>query len=543
MGISVREVLQSKFFKDYYVIAGKTGLDREIQAVALFDAPDGYKRFKGKELILTTGYLFKNNTELFKEVITFLYTKNSSGMAIKKDRFINEVAFEIIELCNSLGFPLIIVPYNVAWIDIINAVNSIAINRFITRINDTHYIGNTVKSNDYSRKIKNIISNLSKELNSPITIKDILDKNVINYPINYKSEQEINSLSHDKLSNYQKEILCDKLDIYRITNMDDGKSWVESIIKINNTPITKLIAWEEDRRTDFYDLFAIRLSHTLLLEIYEQIYVMNTFERKFYDDLIKSLFKDELDNKRKLVNVINSIQSFKLNIDNKFICIIIKQKEHNPSFYTEREKIYNTLLVKIPKDDAIFGIVDDNTIAIIKDVSKYKCDIISNVSKELLDFLVKIENNFTGNGLKMGIGNIQDDICLIKSSYIEALKAIEIGNYIYPEKNIISFDELGPFGLMRLENIQKKSFDGSLNNLYPLLNEGYNEELLNTLKVYLESESNFNIAAQKLFIHSNSVRYRIDKIQQLCNIDLENPIERLKTEITLKFIDIFKSKQ
>lgn len=76
--------------------------------------------------------------------------------------------------------------------------------------------------------------------------------------------------------------------------------------------------------------------------------------------------------------------------------------------------------------------------------------------------------------------------------------------------------------------------------IYPLFKENNWEELLTTLKAYLENESNCNIAAEKLFVHSNTVRYRISKIKELCNIDLEDPTERLKIEITLKFIEALK---
>lgn len=91
MGVSIREVLQSKFFRDYYVIAGVDGLDREMK----------------------------------------------------------------------------------------NAVNVIAINRYITKINDTNSKIQNSTSNNFSRKIENIIIKLSEELNSPITISDIVDKNII----------------------------------------------------------------------------------------------------------------------------------------------------------------------------------------------------------------------------------------------------------------------------------------------------------------------------------------------------------------------------
>jgi purine catabolism regulator len=119
---------------------------------------------------------------------------------------------------------------------------------------------------------------------------------------------------------------------------------------------------------------------------------------------------------------------------------------------------------------------------------------------------------------------------------MEARKAIEIGSYIYPDKDVISFYDLGPFGVLRFEDVERKNFGSGFNSLEPLMKEEDGKELIETLKVYFESGSNCNKAASKLFIHSNTVRYRINKIQELCKIDLEDYIERLKLEISLRFL-------
>lgn len=128
--------MNTKFFSNYKILAGEKGLDRETQAVSLLDAPDGYKWVKGKEFVLSSGYLFKDDIELFKNTIVFLHKNNSTAMGIKLKRYLDEIPQEIIELCDELGFPLIQIPYDLAWIDVINAVNSVAMNRYIIRIND-----------------------------------------------------------------------------------------------------------------------------------------------------------------------------------------------------------------------------------------------------------------------------------------------------------------------------------------------------------------------------------------------------------------------
>ncbi|WP_353093102.1 PucR family transcriptional regulator ligand-binding domain-containing protein [Tissierella praeacuta] len=543
MGVTIREVLNTKFFADYYLIAGEKGLDREIQAVSLFDAPDGYKWVKGKEFMLSSGYLFKDNISLFKEVILFLYKQNSTCMAIKRDRYLREIPMEIIDLCNDLGFPLINVPNNVPWIDIINAVNSIVMNRYITHIIDKKNADKLVlRSDDFHKKIEKTIICLSEELNCPLSIVDILEKEIFDYPKKQSFlKDNISFNKEDDFSfNYQKEILCDKLNIYRITNIEDKEKcpFIIMPILIKGVAVSKLMVWEHNGKLDYYDLFVLRLSYTLLLEIYEQIYLMNSFERRFYDDLIKSLINEELDSKQSLIKAINSIQDFKLNIENKFVCICIKQDENNPSFYNDREKISSTFLLNLSKDKSIFGILDDNTIILIYDVENYSKDIVKKVKKDFDGIFKEIKNNFPDRKIKLGIGDMVEDICGIRKSYVGSLKAVDIGSYIYTDGEMIAYEDLGPFGLLRLESIQRKDFDNNFSQVYPLLKEQDSKELISTLKVYLESESNCNIAAKKLFIHSNTVRYRIAKIQQICNIDLENPIERLKMEITLKFIDV-----
>ncbi|MCF6464764.1 PucR family transcriptional regulator [Clostridium sp. Cult2] len=542
MGVTIGEVLNTKFFAEYQLIAGGKGLDREIQAVSLFDAPDGHKWVKGKEFMLSSGYLFKDNSDYFKEVILFLYKQNSTCMAIKRDRYLGEVPKEVIDLCNDLGFPLINVPNGVAWIDIINAVNSIVMNRYITHIIDRKNADKLVlRSDNFHKKIEKTMICLSEELKYPLTIVDILEEEIFNYP---KEQQFVKSeipftKEDDYPFNYQKEILCDKLNICRITNIEDKEkcSFITIPIVIKGVTVSKLIVWERFEKIDYYDLFVIRLSYMLLLELYEQIYLMNSFERRFYDDLIRSLINGELDSKQSLIEAINSVQDFKLNIENKFICICIKQNKNNPSFYNSREKISTTFLLNIPKDKSIFGITDDNTIILIYDVQNYNNkDIIKNVKRDFEGIFKEIKNNFPDRKIKLGIGDMVDDICSIKKSYIGSLKAVDIGSYIYTDGEMIAFEDLGPFGLLRLESIQEKDFKNNFSNIAPLLEEPDSEELISTLKVYLESESNCNLAAKKLFVHSNTVRYRIAKIQQICNIDLENPIERLKAEISLKFI-------
>ena len=61
-------------------------------------------------------------------------------------------------------------------------------------------------------------------------------------------------------------------------------------------------------------------------------------------------------------------------------------------------------------------------------------------------------------------------------------------------------------------------------------------ELLYTLKVYLENNMNYSLTAEKLFVNVNTIRRRMEKINELVSIDWDNYFERTKIGLMLQFL-------
>lgn len=542
MGIQVKEILNDKYFRDYSVIAGAEGLGREVQAVALFDAPDGYLWFKGKEFVLSTGFLFSGKTDYFKDVIKFLHKNGSAAMGIKKDRYIHEVPKEIIDLCNELSFPLINIPYDEAWIDVINAVNSIAINRFISRIIDKPSTQSSMTPKDFRMKIRDIIHKLSIEIKMPITIIDVTSRKAYTYPPIFENNHHVDFT--DSIENYDfdfsKETVCDKLNITRITPLDSDKCpWISIPLVLRGRLVRKIIIWESDERIDYYSLLSIRIATALLTEILEQLYIYQNFEGRYYDDLIKAAINGELDSFGRVKEFLGNIEKIRVEVEKPFIVSCIESGDGNINLINKREEIYKSVLSILDHNKNIYGIVDDDKIVILTQVDGEPGQI-KRLKSDYKMVLEKLNETIGGCNCRIGVGTAVEDVLSVKRSFIEALKALEVGKYIYGDRSVVAFEDLGPFGLLRLENIQRRDFGSNFDKIMPLLNHDNSEELLETLQAYLESESNFNIASNRLFLHTNTVRYRIAKIQEMCDIDLNDPMERLKTEITLKFLELIR---
>ena len=66
------------------------------------------------------------------------------------------------------------------------------------------------------------------------------------------------------------------------------------------------------------------------------------------------------------------------------------------------------------------------------------------------------------------------------------------------------------------------------------------EDLFNTLRVYVENCGKHSVTAEKLFIHRNTLSYKINKINNLIDFNINIPEERFKIEMSFKIMDIVK---
>ena len=133
-----------------------------------------------------------------------------------------------------------------------------------------------------------------------------------------------------------------------------------------------------------------------------------------------------------------------------------------------------------------------------------------------------------------GISDISDTIYEIKRNYARCERAICIGRLLYPEEDYLTYSELGVFAWI---DIKEDELGIMLRDINQLVEKDEHKELVKTLKTYLEFQMNYSLTAKQLFVHINTVRKRIDEINDLIKFDLDNQMHRLKLEILLKLIN------
>src|SRR5690606_22629323 len=119
MGVLLKEILKMPCFDNSRLVAGTIdNKDIYVEGITIIEAPDIANWIKGGELLLTSFYSIDKDLEIQKEIVSKLSEKGAAALIIKTSRFLLEIPEEIIQLGNQLDFPIIEIPGQVKYIDI-----------------------------------------------------------------------------------------------------------------------------------------------------------------------------------------------------------------------------------------------------------------------------------------------------------------------------------------------------------------------------------------------------------------------------------------
>ncbi|MDR0501277.1 MAG: helix-turn-helix domain-containing protein [Coriobacteriales bacterium] len=137
----------------------------------------------------------------------------------------------------------------------------------------------------------------------------------------------------------------------------------------------------------------------------------------------------------------------------------------------------------------------------------------------------------------MGIGR-SCSLNNLKKSYLEANDALDLGWLMGKRNSIIRYSELGIFSLLleldrsMLAKYCEKQLAGLLNA------DDHDASLLNTLRQMLDRSFHWADVSKLLFIHVNTLHYRIDRISKLLKADFSRQEVRTNYYITIKLYDL-----
>jgi PucR family transcriptional regulator, purine catabolism regulatory protein len=155
------------------------------------------------------------------------------------------------------------------------------------------------------------------------------------------------------------------------------------------------------------------------------------------------------------------------------------------------------------------------------------------LQKQMLD----VSPNLT---FSIGIGRACEDFAELPKSYQDAQSAVAVGRSVRGNGSIMVYVELGIYSLLTKYEDTTLLQDYVEKTLGPLLNYDvkHETELVNTLRTYFRNGGNKNQTAMDMFVHINTIKYRLRKISELVGIDLNNPDDMLNLHLAIKIVDM-----
>ena len=180
--------------------------------------------------------------------------------------------------------------------------------------------------------------------------------------------------------------------------------------------------------------------------------------------------------------------------------------------------------------------VDEKNIIVVKELQE------SETYEDLAKTAEVIINLFRGdadNNVHVAYGTIINELKEVSRSYKEARMALDVGRIFFEDKDIIAYSQLGigrliyqlPIPLCKM--FIKEIFDGKSP-------DDFDEEILSTINKFFENSLNVSETSRQLYIHRNTLVYRLDKLQKSTGLDLRVFEDAITFRIALMVVKYMK---
>ena len=348
MGIAIQELLSQDYFKDFYVLAGAKGLHREIQGITVMEAPDAFHWTKGKELVLSSGYVIAKEPDCIEKAFREGSVQKSAGMMIKRERYLEKIPEEILELFDQYEVPLISMPFSAPWMEVMSQINTAVLNRTIRRlrINTSHMTFQMSNFSYKEQKIKRILQAMEAEMGFPAFLYDFVEEEAYYSSMNFQKIAKGFGLETEDFWEpsmpYTRHTLCDYMDMvrYRLVNQSHQEgpriSWIRVPISVNGSVQAYFAVMEAREFLDYYDEYSIRIAYLMLQGLYEQIVAAQNMGNIGFENFVLYALSATEDDTQKMMFQAN-VQG--ISMSTKYRYVLFRRADNQEELPNRRKEI------------------------------------------------------------------------------------------------------------------------------------------------------------------------------------------------------------
>ena len=579
MGVTVRAAMKVGGLRHCRVVAGEGGLDRSIEYVTVMEVPDVVRWLKGKDFLLTSLYAIKDDAAAQEQLIGQLAAVGSAAIAIKTHRFLTEVPEGILRAAHELDFPVIEIDADVTYIDILTPLMSRILDEgSAERESLEPYLKWLTEVALEGQGVPAMLDAIDRIVENPVTLETDLPleagrSSVFPIPLSVEQRAALRKAKHP-------------LRMTRRRREGGDTPCLVAPLVLRREVRGYLTCWQVGRTLREADLNVLERALPLLalevLKLQAEIDVAQKYQSDFLADILLGhpVPPRELAEKSRMFGwdfhltyqiVVFDVDDF-ARVTAEFAGDELRIQEFKRSLLRFVERAARAALAqtivsarsdeivllwplqdapaagagakKLTVSDASTEADSGNTPADTPEGANAAAagrafaawPEEAEVSALAERVKAAVRQEFPGVTLTAGVARPYPGVAGIATGYQEAVRAIALGRSARGRDSVIRFADLGVYRILSPRADEREWTAFYAETIGPL--RRYDQErgarLMETLAAYFACDYNLTVTAETLYIHVNTLKYRLQRIEELTDCQIGSAEGRLKLHIGLK---------
>ncbi|MEL6268937.1 MAG: PucR family transcriptional regulator ligand-binding domain-containing protein [Chloroflexota bacterium] len=531
-------MLNLPIFKDARVVAGAGGLERVVRRVHIVSMPDGgeYDWTEGSELILSVGFGLRNDLQKQADLVPMLVENRISGFVLSVGHYFEQTPQIIIDAANAYDFPVIELPGDVLFVQVSEVVFTYLINEQYALQQQARTIHDTLMDmvlNDGT--LQQLLEALAGFLYRSMTIENASFEVLADVQVGKVDSARQRSIEDGHTSEEVIRYLMEQ-GIYSTLLETRSPLYINPVSEIG-LEMERIIApiivarqiigyfWiiaDDDRLTPFDEMVIGQAATIAALIMYKDRAVKDS-QVKMRGDLFQAILQSD-DLPDGLLESQAAALDFRLNWTYQVLMIAPGQSTNTD---------LNTLMVAT--EEHLHGVakalvfVREQSIVVV--LQSRQALNATQIAAGLLARLTDPDKH-----ILIAVGSHAENLGAIATSYERAKETLLIHVATGETHGVVAFADLGVlYWLYKLpdEALAANMYYEAVCKLHGS-DEKQSKKLLPTLEAYLETGGSIKEASEQLFVHRNTLIYRLERIEALTGISLKDTENSLNLSVALK---------
>ncbi|MFG3436367.1 PucR family transcriptional regulator [Nonomuraea sp. NPDC047897] len=529
-GVSVGEVLGVSTLAQARLIAGESGLGRVVQRLNVMEVPDILAWVKPHELLLTTGYPLRNTPQSLGRLVADLDERGLAALAIKLGRYVDELPGEMVEQADRLGFPLILLPNDVGFDDILNQVLTDILNRqaaVLARAEEAHRA--LVQVVLAGGGLDEVTEGVAGLLDVAVAAVDGGGRvRAAAGPPDHVTVLRESIRREGPAATAHCGGRAGTTPARREPPAGRGRTFVAVPVVAAGHHHGRIVAYSPSGSIRDSDIGILERAATVAALVVTRQEAVNAVESKYRADFLRDVLTGRAGGAER---VATRARAFGWDLERP-VTVLVAELDPDGDERSAQDRLVTGWTAAVRRHDphgAVAG-YSHEVVAVVgaaADTARLARDAASAFTEATpVTFS-------TGTSRPCPGADALPDA--LPDAYAQALKAARVGRQLHGPGAVAHFDQLGVYRLLSLVNDTEELHAFVRETLGPLASDDDAEhaDLRRTLQVLLETNLNVAETARRLHFHYNTLRYRIGKLERLLGRFTDDPHLRLNLTLAL----------